>query len=129
MSPTSHQVTNPPDSRAAAKPAGLVVHGAARYDLLIALLTLGRERRFRERLLEPARLEAGESVLDIGCGTGTLAIVAKRRVGPSAVVHGIDASPEMIARAKSKAARAGVDIAFEIASAQSLPFLDSRFDA
>jgi len=128
MSPPSQEVTNPPDSKAAPTSAGLVVHWAARYDLLIALLTLGRERRFRERLIEPARLEPGESVLDIGCGTGTLAIVAKRRVGPSGVVHGIDASPEMIARAQRKATRAGLDVAFEIAPAQSLPFPDSRFD-
>jgi ubiquinone/menaquinone biosynthesis C-methylase UbiE len=103
------------------------VRWAGRYDLLIALLTLGRERRFRERLLEPAHLEPGESVLDIGCGTGTLAIAAKRRVG-SADVRGIDASPEMIARAKRKAARAGMDIVFEITPAQSLPFPDARFD-
>jgi ubiquinone/menaquinone biosynthesis C-methylase UbiE len=96
--------------------------------MLLTLLTLGRERRFRERLLEPAHLQPGESVLDIGCGTGTLAIAAKRAVGASAVVHGIDASPEMIARAKRKAARAAVDIVFEIASAQSLPLSDARFD-
>jgi len=59
MSPPPHDVTNPPDSKAAPTSAGLVVHWAARYDLLIALLTLGRERRFRERLIEPARLEPG----------------------------------------------------------------------
>jgi ubiquinone/menaquinone biosynthesis C-methylase UbiE len=121
-------VTHAPNSEVAPSPTGLVVHWAARYDLLIALLTLGRERRFRELLLGPARLEPGESVLDIGCGTGTLAIAAKRRVGPSAVVHGIDVSPEMIARARRKAKKAGEAIAFEVAAAQSLPFPDARFD-
>lgn len=121
-------MTNPTDSRAAPSSTGLVVHWAARYDLLVALLTLGRERRFRERLLELARLERGESVLDIGCGTGTLAIAAKRRVGDLGVVHGIDASPEMIARAQRKAKRSGMDVVFEIAPAQSLPFPDARFD-
>jgi ubiquinone/menaquinone biosynthesis C-methylase UbiE len=104
-----------------------VVHWANRYDLLITLLTLGREQRFRERLLAPAHLEPGESVLDIGCGTGTLAIIAKRRVGDSAVV-GIDASPEMVARARRKAARAKADVTFDVALAQSLPFPDARFD-
>jgi len=121
-------VTNPQDANVAPRSGGLVVHWAARYDLLIALLTLGRERRFRERLLELAHLQPGESVLDIGCGTGTLAIAAKRRVGASAVVSGIDASPEMVARAKRKATRAGMDVAFEIAQAQSLPFPDAQFD-
>lgn len=128
MAPLPYHVTIPPDSRVAPSSAGLVVHWAARYDLLVTLLTLGRERRFRERLLELARLERGESVLDIGCGTGTLAIAAKRIVGTSAAVHGIDASPEMLARARGKAKRSGMDVDFEIAQAQSLPFPDARFD-
>ena len=77
---------------------GRVMRSSARYyDLLVWLLTLGRERAFRERLIELARLRPGEWVLDVGCGTGTLAIAAKRRVGPAGNVHGIDASPEMIA--------------------------------
>lgn len=121
-------MTNPPDSTVAPISTGLVVHWAARYDLLITLLTLGRERRFRQQLLELAHLEAGESVLDIGCGTGTLAIAAKRVVEGSGVVHGIDASPEMIARARRKAKRSGMDVVFEMAQAQSLPFPDARFD-
>ena len=107
---------------------GLVVHWAARYDLLIWLLTLGRERRFRERLLDPARLRPGESVLDVGCGTGTLAIAAKHRVGAAGSVYGIDASPAMIARASNKAKKAGAEIAFETGLAESLPLPDARFD-
>jgi ubiquinone/menaquinone biosynthesis C-methylase UbiE len=105
-----------------------VVHWAARYDLLIWLLTLGRERSFREKLLEPARLQPGESVLDVGCGTGTLAIAAKRRVGPSGSVYGVDASPAMIARATKKAKEAGCDVTFETGLAESLPFPSERFD-
>jgi ubiquinone/menaquinone biosynthesis C-methylase UbiE len=107
---------------------GLVVHWAARYDLLIWLVTLGRERKLRERLLQPARLQAGESVLDVGCGTGSLAIAAKRRVGPTGSVYGIDASPEMIARASNKAKKAGAEVIFENGLAESLPFPDKRFD-
>jgi ubiquinone/menaquinone biosynthesis C-methylase UbiE len=118
---TPHPAASPTSS-------GLVVHWAGRYDLLIALLTFGRERSFREQLLERARLKAGESVLDIGCGTGTLGIVAKQKVGASGVVHGIDALPEMVARAQHKAKRARVDVAFDVALAQSLPFADGRFD-
>src|SRR5215216_2689832 len=127
-SPTFHHVTHSADSNAPPSKPGLVVHWAARYDALLTILTLGRERRFREQLLQLAHLEPGESVLDMGCGTGTLAIAAKRKVGGSSVVHGIDPSPEMIARAQRKAQRAGMDVAFQIATAQSLPFSDERFD-
>jgi ubiquinone/menaquinone biosynthesis C-methylase UbiE len=107
---------------------GIVLHNAVRYDLLVWLMTLGRERSFREKLLAPARLEPGESVLDVGCGTGTLAIAAKRRVGSSGSVHGVDASPEMIARAGKKATKAGVDVVFNNGLAEALPFPDSHFD-
>ena len=75
---------------------GLVLHKAALYDLTVWLMTLGQERSFREKILRLARLEQGESVLDVGCGTGSLAIAAKRQVGPAGTVCGIDASPEKV---------------------------------
>src|SRR5262245_61993392 len=101
------------------KPTGLVLHSAARYDFMVWLLTLGRERAFREKILKLASLESGESVLDVGCGTGTLAIAAKRHVGPTGTVYGIDASPEMIARADKKARKAGVEVVFRYGAAQA----------
>src|SRR5215831_9629346 len=107
---------------------GKVLHAAAAYDILICLATLGRERAFREKMLRLAHLEPGESVLDVGCGTGTLAIAAKRQVGKTGMVYGVDASPEMIARAEKKARKAGVQVVFKQAFAQSLPFSDAQFD-
>jgi demethylmenaquinone methyltransferase/2-methoxy-6-polyprenyl-1,4-benzoquinol methylase/phosphoethanolamine N-methyltransferase len=63
------------------------------------------------------------------CGeTGSLALAAKRRVGATGEVVGIDASAEMIARATSKARRARVDVRFQNAVAEALPFPDARFD-
>ena len=107
-----------------------VLHSESRYyDLLAWLLTLGRERAFRARLVELARLEPGDAVLDVGCGTGTLAIAAKRRVGATGTVHGIDASPEMIELAKRKATKSGVDVMFHTAIVEALPFPDAHFDA
>jgi ubiquinone/menaquinone biosynthesis C-methylase UbiE len=108
---------------------GLVLHKAALYDLTVWLMTLGRERSFREKILRLARLEPGESVLDVGCGTGSLAIAAKRQVGPAGTVCGIDASPEMLARADRKARRGGLEVVFRHAAAHALPFPDAQFDA
>ena len=113
---------------AAQRTHGLLIEWAARYDLLAWLLTHGRERQLRERFIELAGLVPGEAVLDVGCGTGTLAIAASRRVGPSGIVCAIDASPPMIARARRKATKAGVDVDFRVAVAESLPFPDGQFD-
>jgi ubiquinone/menaquinone biosynthesis C-methylase UbiE len=107
---------------------GLVIRWAARYDLLAWLFTRGRERTLRERIIGLAGLELGTSVLDIGCGTGTLAIAATKHVGPTGTVYGIDASPPMIARANWKAKRAGAAVVFQLAAAEQLPFPDHRFD-
>jgi ubiquinone/menaquinone biosynthesis C-methylase UbiE len=108
---------------------GAVLHSPRLYDLTVWLATLGRERSFRARLVQLARLVPGETVLDVGCGTGTLAIAAQLHVGPSGTVKGIDASMEMVARARAKAQQAGVDARFECATAQALPFADATFDA
>ena len=105
------------------------MHSAARhYDLLASLLTMGRETALRERLVELARIASGECVLDVGCGTGSLAVAAKRRVGDDGSVHGIDASPEMIAQARLKSAAAGIDVTWEIGRAQALPCPDASVD-
>jgi ubiquinone/menaquinone biosynthesis C-methylase UbiE len=108
---------------------GHVLHWARAYDVVVWVATLGRERRFRDHLVDLARLRPGESALDVGCGTGALALAAKARVGPEAQVCGIDPSPSMVARARHKAARAGVDVRFETAAVEALPFADATFDA
>jgi ubiquinone/menaquinone biosynthesis C-methylase UbiE len=100
-----------------------------RYDLLVWFVSLGREKVLREKTLDLVKLKPGESVLDVGCGTGTLAIAAKRRVGAAGSVQGIDASPEMIARAKKKARNSDVDVFFQNALAEALPFPAGQFDA
>lgn len=116
------------DQQTAPGTHGLVLHWAARYDLLAWLLTHGRERELREAILRLAGLEIGHDVLDIGCGTGTLAIAATHHVGPTGTVTGIDASPSMVARANRKAEKAGAGATFQVALAENLPFADRRFD-
>src|SRR5262249_49632853 len=98
--------------------SGLILHSAAAYDLLVWLITGGREKALREEMLRLACFQPGESVLDVGCGTGSLAVAAKRKVGPTGVVYGVDASREMIARAEKKARNAGVEVSFKNAFAQ-----------
>jgi ubiquinone/menaquinone biosynthesis C-methylase UbiE len=108
--------------------SGHVLHWARAYDALVWVLTLGNERRFRQRLAELARLEAGQSALDVGCGTGALAIVAKGFVGAGGQVTGVDPSPEMVARATRKAVKAGVDVRFDVGTIEALPFPDGTYD-
>lgn len=110
-------------------PAGTLIRKARLYDALVSVITFGRERRFREAILDLAGVRSGERVLDVGCGTGTLAMGVRRRVGEEGVVHGLDASAEMIALARTKAEADGVAVDFQVGRAQALPFEDSAFDA
>lgn len=77
------------------------------YDGAIRLLT--RERRWRSLLLEQVAPAAGESIIDVGCGTGTFAILLKRRA-PDARVVGLDPDSRVLAIARAKAELAGVEI-------------------
>ena len=107
---------------------GATLHSARFYDWLVWAYTLGREAQLRERTLDVAGVIAGETVLDVCCGTGTLALAAKRRVGAGGSAYWIDASEEMIDRARAKSASHGLRVTFEVAAAQSLPFGDAAFD-
>lgn len=79
----------------------------------------------RRLLLEMLGDINGQTILDVGCGDGEIAIELWRRGG---IVTGIDASPEMIDAARERARRHGADIRFELASAQLLPFKAAAFD-
>lgn len=107
---------------------GATIHWAARYDAIVNLMTLGQEGDIRKRTVALARLQPGETVLDVGCGTGSLTRQAKQQVGPTGRVTGIDASPEMIDSARQKAAKARLDIDFRLAPIEHLPFPDASFD-
>src|SRR5258705_13609103 len=74
-----------------------------------------------------ARLElrSGESVLDVACGTGNLAIPAARA---GARVSGVDIAPNLVAQAKLEARVAGLTIDFEVGDAEALPYGDGQFD-
>jgi ubiquinone/menaquinone biosynthesis C-methylase UbiE len=83
----------------------------------------------RAMVAEDLQLQPGDQVLDVGCGTGRLAIVFSERVGAPGSVNGIDPAAEMIKRASSRARKRGVSVTFQVAYAQNLPFADGSFDA
>jgi len=111
---------------------GLIMKGGWRYDLhgwfFDTCVFRGKGRELRQRTTTLARLQPGDQVLDVGCGTGTLALAIKRRVGSAGRVVGIDPGTEQIARARAKAARRDLPIAFQIGVIEQLAFPDQTFD-
>ena len=69
---------------------GRLIRWARRYDLLVWALSLGQERTLRNAIADLAAPVSGESALDVGCGTGTLALVLAERVGHEGMVAGVD---------------------------------------
>lgn len=93
------------------------------YDGVVRYTT--REATFKQALLAQADLRPGHEVLDLACGTGTLALMARRRE-PAARITGLDGDPEMLERAHRKA---GADaIRFDQGDATALPYAEARFD-
>jgi ubiquinone/menaquinone biosynthesis C-methylase UbiE len=111
---------------------GLVMGGGWRYDLMAwfvdTFLFRSQWRELRQRTANLARIQPGEQILDVGCGTGTLAIEVARRVGRTGHVSGIDPSAQQIACARTKAARYHMPIDFQIGVIEQLPFPDQAFD-
>ena len=78
-----------------------------------------------DAFVERLGLAQGETVLDVACGTGNLSLPAARR---GAVVTGIDIAPNLIEAACRASAGAGLDIRFEVGTAEALPYAGGAFD-
>lgn len=114
---------------AALETEGRTIRGWAKYyDLMARVLTLGREGSLRREIIQRAAIPTGGAVLDVGCGTGTLALLAKAEAGDKGRVCGIDPAPEMIDVARHKAVHKKRDLEFQIAAIESLPYPDGTFD-
>ncbi len=86
-----------------------------------------QEGIFKRELVRQAGIAPGMRILDVGCGTGTLTLLAQR-THPEAELVGIDPDPQVLTRARIKAASAGVSIAWDEGSATNLPYPDRSFD-
>ncbi len=94
------------------------------YDPLLRLLG---DARLKRAFLERADIRPGQRVLDLGCGTGNLAL-RLHELCPEAEIVGLDPDPKALERARAKAARAGATIEWQQGSADALPFPDASFD-
>jgi ubiquinone/menaquinone biosynthesis C-methylase UbiE len=94
------------------------------YDPIMKLFGFTRALR---QLVEQAELQPHHRVLDVGCGTGTLAVIVTRR-HPELDYTGIDPDPKALARAARKASRAGLTPQFEQGFGDALPYPDATFD-
>lgn len=102
------------------------------YDILtplydaVARLTV-RENKFKKALISQANFMDGQRVLDLACGTGTLALLIKETY-PKVEVTGIDGDANVLEIAAGKTAQKGAEIRFDEGLSFSLPYLDESFD-
>lgn len=123
-----HKFQNEPKVKNSPQTTGTVLHRASQYDFHTSLLGLGVNGRNSKMVIELAKVRPGDSVLDVGCGSGSLTLTAKSVAGLTGKVYGIDASPEMIEVAQKKAASSGLGVIFELGLIEELAFPDATFD-
>ncbi len=104
---------------------------APRYDLLNTLLSAGTHKWWRRTALRACRLRPGMTALDVGAGTGDMAIGMARQVGPQGRVIGVDFCEPMLARGQAKLRARGLEgsVLLTGGDAQSLPLRDTSVDA
>jgi len=104
-------------------------HIAKRYDVQHAVITARADQRGRNILVENA-INEGNQVLDCGSGTGTTGIMAAKKVGPNGKVTLFDLSEDMLAVARKKVVREGLQerVLFQTGDMVHLPFDDNSFD-
>jgi len=97
------------------------------YDMIAG----GSERKFREKGLEMLSVSAGETVLEVGCGTGHSLLTLSQKVGPAGRVYGLDLSDGMLGQARSRINRNGMGqwTMLQCSDAAHLPFPAESFDA
>ncbi len=126
--PVFKTMTTPPTANAPRPLQKMFDAVPPRYDLINHIMTLGMDTGWRRRTARTCLEENPGRVLDLGCGTGDLAITIARYAGKETEVTGLDFSEFMLDKARAKAAAAGVGITFVEGDATSIPFPDGYFD-
>lgn len=108
---------------------GLVLRGHAWfYDIAVRWMSLRYGRSHVQALLDVAAPRSHERVLDVGCGTGALALAAAKILPDATQVAGLDASQQMIALARQKARIARLPVQFTLGTVEALPYPVQSFD-
>ena len=117
-----------PARASAPRTRGAIIRWPRIYTLILRIAFRGKEPELRQMIADLAQLRSGETVLDVGCGTGTLALEARSRVGITGRVYGIDPSRQMIAYARRKAVGRSLSVDFQLGVVEHLSFPDLSFD-
>lgn len=98
------------------------------YDRLALVVSLGRTTRLHNATLDLAGFKAGQSLLDVGCGTGELLRIAADRSAGAGELFGLDVEPAMISQAQAKASKMSTNVTFTEGSIDALPHPERTFD-
>ena len=120
---------NTPENTRTSRPLhGMFTAVPPRYDLVNHVITLGRDTLWRRLAARTCLENNPQRVLDLGCGTGDLALTIARLSAGKTGVTGLDYSPPMLEKARRKATASGLSVEFIHGDATQMPFPDSHFD-
>ncbi len=117
-----------PENEKSGRVAGVFESVASRYDLMNDLMSGGLHRLWKRFAVDASLVREGERVLDIAGGTGDLARLFARRVGPRGQVVLTDVNQAMLGRGRDRLLDAGLVIPAAQCNAEALPFQADYFD-
>ncbi len=91
------------------------------YDLLNRIISLGMDIRWRRRAMDICLRDGPKRLIDLGTGTGDLALMIHERTSADVKVLGVDFSTPMLAQARERSRRSGASIHLAAADAMDLP--------
>ncbi|MFN8413990.1 MAG: methyltransferase domain-containing protein [Anaerolineales bacterium] len=124
----SPELNRPTNTEAVPQTKGQVIHTPRLYEFIVWAMARGKEGQFRKFIADLVDLKKGESVLDVGCGTGTMAILAKQYVGEEGKSCGIEPSLEMVSFARKKAKKQNAIIEINPGCIEQINYPAKSFD-